>query len=106
MANAEDAAAGARSGLGQPLIIAATFAAGAGAALAAKSFLSRRKGSVPTQAPGVDTGSEEDLATTLRRAALDVAVAATNEAAERLSAEKQPEAVGAENPDSPTSQED
>jgi hypothetical protein len=100
MASAEDAAAGARSGLGRPLIIAATFAAGAGAALAAKSFLeSRRTGSAPTQAPGVDTASDEDLATTLRRAALDVAIAATNEAAERLSVEEQPEAVGAENPE-------
>lgn len=88
MANAEDAA-GARSNLGLPLIIAVTFAAGAGAALAAKSVLkSRRKGSVPT-APGADAASEEDLATTLRRTAFDVAIAATNEAAERLSVDEQ-----------------
>jgi len=90
MASAEDAAAGPRSNLGRPLIIAATFAAGAGAALAAKSVLeSRRKRSVGTPAVGADTGSDADLATTLRRAALDVAIAATNEAAERLSVEEQ-----------------
>ena len=100
MASAEDPAAtvsSARSSLGLPLIIAATFAAGAGAALAAKSVLeSRRKGSVGTPALGADTPSDEDLPTALRRAALDVAIAATNEAAERLSVDEQTEAVGAE----------
>ena len=94
--SAEDAAAGVpsvRRRLGRTLIIAATFAAGAGAALAAKSMLeSRRKGSARTPVDGADTVSDEDLATALRRAALDVAIAATNEAAERLSVEEQPEA--------------
>jgi len=89
MASAEDPAAGARSNLGRPLIIAATFAAGAGAALAAKSVLERRKASVDTPEIGGGTESDEDLAGTLRRAALDVAIAATNEAAERLSADEQ-----------------
>ena len=91
MASADDAAANASSagsGLGRPLIIAATFAAGVAAALAAKSVLdSRSKGRALAAAPGGE--SEEDLATTLRRAALDVAIAATNEAAERLSVEEQ-----------------
>jgi hypothetical protein len=83
--------------LGRPLILAATFSVGAAAALAAKSVLeSRRKGSVRTPAPGADTASDEDLATALRRAALDVAIAATNEAAERLSVEDQSEAHGRE----------
>jgi hypothetical protein len=94
--SAEDAAAMGQSvggRLGRPLILAATFAVGAGAALAAKSFLeSRREGSVRTPVPGADTASDEDLATALRRAALDVAIAATNKAAERLSVEDQSEA--------------
>ena len=98
MASAEDSAAtvsSAHSSLGRPLIIAATFAAGAGAALAAKSVLeSRRRSSVHTPAVGADTASDEDLATTLRRAALDVAIAATNEAAERLSVQEQAEEQG------------
>lgn len=97
MASAEDAAAGPRSNLGRPLIIAATFAAGAGAALAVKSVLARRKGGVDTPAVGADTGCDEDLATTLRRAALDVAIAATNEAAERLSVEEQGREAAVEN---------
>jgi hypothetical protein len=65
--------------LGLPLLIAATFAAGAGAALATKALLGlRRKGS------SHDEYSEQDLPTVLRRAGLDVAIAATNRAAERL----------------------
>ena len=67
------------SGLGGPLLMVATFAAGAGAALATKALLdSRRKISLD------DEDSGEDLPTVLRRAGLDVAIAATNEAAERL----------------------
>jgi hypothetical protein len=70
---------GVSSGLGRPLLIAATFAAGAGTALGTKALLdSRRKGSTH------DDDSEQDLPTVLRRAALDVAIAATNQAAERL----------------------
>ena len=83
-------------GLGRPLIIAATFAAGAAAALAAKSVLSRRKGSAGTPALGSEEGSDEDLASVLHRAALDVALAATNEAAERLSVDDKSEAQGRE----------
>jgi hypothetical protein len=65
--------------LGRPLLIAATFAAGAGAALGTKALLgSRRKGS------SHDEDSDQDLPTVLRRAGLDVAIAATNQAAERL----------------------
>jgi hypothetical protein len=81
----EEDAAGTKN-LGKPLLIAATFAAGAGAALAAKSVLaSRRKQSEPADEPDAEK-SDEDLTTALRRAALDVAVAATNEAAQRLDA--------------------
>src|SRR5919201_948929 len=85
-----DAATPSRPRLGRPLIVAATFAAGAGAALAAKSVLeSRRKGGAQAPELGADPASGEDLASTLRRAALDVAIAATNEAAERLSVEEE-----------------
>lgn len=98
MARAEDAAAmgpSVRRRLGRPLILAATFAVGAGAAVAAKSALeSRRKGRVRTPAPGAEMAPDEDLATALRRAALDVAIAATNKAAERLSVDDQSEAQG------------
>lgn len=66
--------------LGRPLLMAATFAAGAGAALGTKALLdSRRRGGRHEE------DSEEDLPTVLRRAGLDVAIAATNQAAERLS---------------------
>jgi hypothetical protein len=75
-------AAGGSGRLGMPLFIAAAFAAGAGAALGTKAFLdSRRKGSheeESNQEPG------QDLPSVLRRAGLDVAIAATNQAAERL----------------------
>jgi len=65
--------------LGRPLLLAATFAAGAGTALGTKALLdSRRKTS------SHEEDSDQDLPTVLRRAALDVAIAATNEAAERL----------------------
>jgi len=65
--------------LGRPLLIAATFAAGAGAALGTKALLdSRRSGG------SFDEDSDEDLPTVLRRAGLDLAIAATNQAAERL----------------------
>lgn len=92
MASADDAAAtvsSGGSGLARPLLVAAAFAAGAAAALGAKSVLDsrRRKGVGDPGTPAAET--DEDLATTLRRAALDVAIAATNEAAGRLSAEEQ-----------------
>ena len=91
--DAATSAPSSRGRLGQPLIVAATFAAGAGAALAARSILeSRRKGGAQAPELGADTASGEDLASTLRRAALDVAIAATNEAAERLSVGEESEA--------------
>jgi hypothetical protein len=64
-----------------PLFLVAAFAAGAGAALGTKALLdSRRKGS-----PDEDLDdSEQDLPSVLRRAGLDVAIAATNQAADRL----------------------
>lgn len=69
--------------LAQPLLMAATFAAGAGAALGTKALLeSRRKRSLG------DQDSNQDLPTVLRRAGLDVAIAATNEAAKRLAADQ------------------
>lgn len=81
MASEEQLEMGAEDGggLGQPLLIVATFAVGAAAALATKAWLdSRRKGAAGEQ------GSDEDLPTVLRRAGLDLAIAATNQAAERL----------------------
>ena len=60
------------------LFVVAAFAAGAGAALGTKAFLdSRRKGS------DVEV-SNQDLPDVLRRAGLDVAIAATNQAVDRL----------------------
>jgi hypothetical protein len=61
-----------------PLFLAAAFAAGVGAALGTKAFLDSRKKGVH------DEDSGEDLPSVLRRAGLDVAIAATNQAAERL----------------------
>jgi|SRR5919201_4079643 hypothetical protein len=73
--------AGASGRAGQPLLMVAAFAAGAGAALGTKALLdSRRRGSY-----------DEDLPTVLRRTGLDLAIAATNQAAERLG-EDSPEA--------------
>ena len=66
-------------GLGQPLLIVAALAAGAAAALGAKALVdSRRKGAAG------QPDSDEDLPSVLRRATLDLAIAATNQAAERL----------------------
>lgn len=70
--------AGASRGLKGPLFIAAAFAAGAGAALGTKAFLDSRRKGLP------DGESGQDLPSVLRRAGLDVAIAATNQAAERL----------------------
>lgn len=63
------------------------FAAGAAVALLGKRLLdSRRKAgkAAPDVLETSDDGSNEDLASVLRRAALDVAVLATGQAAERL----------------------
>jgi hypothetical protein len=63
-----------------PIAVGA-FAAGAALALLGKRLLdSRRRTAVDTS----DEPSSEDLASVLRRAALDVAVLATGQAAERL----------------------
>jgi hypothetical protein len=79
----EDTEMAGGSRLGGPLFIAAAFAAGAGAALGTKAFLdSRRKGSHDGEPR--DGEPDQDLPTVLRRAGLDVAIAATNQAAERL----------------------
>ena len=75
---AETEAAGASHRLGGPLFIAAAFAAGAGAALGTKAFLDSRRKDLPHEESG------RDLPSVLRRAGLDVAIAATNQAAERL----------------------
>ena len=69
-----------------PVLAAGAFAAGAVAALLAKRLVdARRKGGVASEARGAGAdGSNEDLASVLRRAALDVAVLASGQAAERL----------------------
>jgi hypothetical protein len=91
----DQVAAGTAGGAGRPLLIVATFAAGAATALSVKAFLdSRRK-------PGSDdqNAEEEDLPTVLRRAALDVALAATSQAAERLASDgPEPQNEGAAEP--------
>jgi hypothetical protein len=74
------------SSLTAPLIAVGAFAAGAAATLLAKRLIGRRDegGSEGSVAARPDDGSNEDLATVLRRAALDVAVLASGQAAERL----------------------
>lgn len=75
-------------GLGRPVLIGAILAAGVAAAFGGKALLDARKkdGSDTPGASGRDNGeqAQEDLPTVLRRAALDVAFAATSQAAERL----------------------
>ena len=74
------------SSLGAPLLAVGAFAAGAAVTLLAKRLLdARRKADDASDdfIGGAD-GSKEDLATVLRRAALDVAVLATGQAADRL----------------------
>ena len=65
--------------LRRPLLIAAVAATGAGALFGTKALLDSRK----NRGAG-ENESEEDLPTVLRHAALDVAIAATGEAADRL----------------------
>ena len=76
------------SSIGGPVIAVGAFAAGAVATLAAKRLIDARRkaGRARDELEVGDDGSKEDLATVLRRAALDVAVAATGQAAERLRA--------------------
>ena len=74
------------SSLPAPLIAVGAFAAGAAATLLAKRLIGARRGAgkAGDEVVGGDEGSNQDLATVLRRAALDVAVLASGQAAERL----------------------
>jgi hypothetical protein len=85
-ATASEEGAGRASSLGGPVLAVGAFAAGAAVTLVAKRLLdARRKADrAGGELEAVGDGSKEDLATVLRRAALDVAVAATGQAAERL----------------------
>ena len=87
------------SSLGGPILGIGAFAAGAALTLLAKRLIDARR--KPDRALGqLDVGngdSNEDLATVLRRAALDVAVLASGQAAERLQSrddETETEAAG------------
>ena len=88
------------SSLGGPILAVGAFAAGAATTFVAKRLIDARRkagGAGDELDVGLD-GSKEDLPTVLRRAALDVAVAATGQAAERLrrqgeEAETEPEAA-------------
>jgi hypothetical protein len=74
------------SSLGGPILAVGAFAAGAVTTFVAKRLIDARRkagGAGDELDVGLD-GSKEDLPTVLRRAALDVAVAATGQAAERL----------------------
>jgi hypothetical protein len=72
--------------LGTPLLAVGAFAAGAAATLLAKRLLDARRKTAGASEPivGGGDGSKDDLATVLRRAALDVAVVASGQAADRL----------------------
>lgn len=74
------------SSLTAPLIAVGAFAAGAVATLLAKRLIGGRReaSSASDEVATSDDGSNQDLATVLRRAALDVAVLASGQAAERL----------------------
>jgi hypothetical protein len=74
------------SSLDGPVLAAGAFAAGAAVMLLAKRLLDARRstGEAPNVLDGSDNGSKDDLATVLRRAALDVAVVASGQAADRL----------------------
>ena len=82
---------GTGSGVVRALAAVGLLAAGAAVALGTKTVLdARRKGtSVTRELPLVERGDApgEDLPTVLRRAALDVAVAATTQAADSLAPE-------------------
>lgn len=84
---------GRTSSLGGPILAVGAFAAGAAVTLVAKRLLdARRKAGRGHEALDAgadigDDGSKEDLATVLRRAALDLAVVATGQAAQRLQSE-------------------
>jgi hypothetical protein len=77
---------GRASSIRGPVLAIGAFAAGAAATLVAKRLVDARRkaGRARDELDVGHDGSKEDLATVLRRAALDVAVAATGQAAERL----------------------
>ncbi len=74
------------SSLGGPILAVGAFAAGAAMTLVVKRLIDARRtaGHARDEVGAAADGSKEDLPTVLRRAALDVAVAATGQAAERL----------------------
>jgi hypothetical protein len=77
--------------LAGPALAVGAFAAGAAVALLAKRLVDARRsanGGGSDEAGGGADGSSEDLATVLRRAALDVAVLASGQAAERLQSDR------------------
>ena len=80
---------GRASSIRGPVLAVGSFAAGAAATLVVKRLADgRRKAGRERDELDVGyDGSKEDLATVLRRAALDVAVAASGQAAERLQSE-------------------
>ena len=74
-----------RGTLAGPVLAAGAFAAGAAVALLAKRLVdARRRGGASDEVEAGNDGSSEDLTSVLRRAALDVAVLASGQAAERL----------------------
>jgi hypothetical protein len=77
---------GRASSIGGPVLAVGAFAVGAAATLVAKRLVDARRkaGRARDELDVGHNGSKEDLATVLRRAALDVAVAATGQAADRL----------------------
>lgn len=80
---------GRASSIRGPVLAVGSFAAGAATTLVVKRLADARReaGGERDELDGGHDGSKEDLATVLRRAALDVAVAASGQAAERLRSE-------------------
>ena len=82
----EEGAGRAASSIGRPVLAVGAFAAGAAATLVVKKLVDARRnaGRARDELDVGPDGSKDDLATVLRRAALDVAVAASGQAADRL----------------------
>lgn len=94
-ATASQEGAGRAASLGGPMLAVGAFVAGAALTLVARRLVGARQEPGRALEAGAreerdvgDGGSQDDLATVLRRAALDVAVAATGRAAERLRPEE------------------
>jgi hypothetical protein len=82
---------GSRSAVG-PLVGLGLIVAAVGVGLGAKAVVQARRkgGSVRSELPPADAdASSEELPAVLRRAALDVALAATSQAADRLGSQSQ-----------------